>query len=246
MINFNRSLGRRAPSDWEHVDKYPLTASRLEEITAPRPIVIGVNWYTNFDHPVQDAQGHYWIGRGNLGSIRGGHCVCLKPKNARDSNQRWEFYNQGDEGACVGFGVSRMMTFFNGKLYLARWLWDKAKEIDEWSDTVPGDDNGTSVRAALDVLRTQGHVVWKNSYESLQTNWQGRDQLVGKPAEGIAANRWITSMDDALQVLGYTGLDYVDICNSWGRDYPHLVRMPVTTLETLWKEDGEIGVATDR
>lgn len=242
----DRPLGRRVPTDWTHVDKYPLTAPRLEEITAPRPIVIGVNWYSNFDRPVKDAQGNYWIGQGDLGRARGGHCVCLKPKGARDSAQRWDFYDQGAEGACVGFGSSRMMTFFNGKLYLARWLWDKAKLIDEWSDTTPGDDNGTSVRAALDVLRTQGHVPYVDKYAPLQTNWQERDKLVGKPAEGITANRWITSIDDALQVLGYTGLDYVDVVNSWGRNYPHLVRMPVTTLETLWKEEGEIGVATDR
>jgi hypothetical protein len=194
----------------------------------------------------ENPQGHYWIGKGDLGRIRGGHCVCLKPKSARDSVQRWQFYDQGAEGACVGFGASRMMNFFNGKLYLARWLWDMAKKIDEWSDTNPGDDNGTSVRAALDVLRTQGHVPYTDKLAPMQTDWQRRDELVGKPAEGIAANRWITSMDDALQVLGYTGLDYVDVLNSWGTSYPHLVRMPVTTLERLWREDGEIGVPTDR
>jgi hypothetical protein len=240
------SLGRRVPTDWEHYDKYPLSAPLLAEITAPRPVVIGVNWYSNFDNPVQDSNGHYWIGRGNLGSIRGGHCVCLKAKSARDSVKRWEFYNQGAEGACVGFGASRMMTHFNGKLYLARWLWDRAKEIDEWSDTNPGDSDGTSVRAALDILREKGHVPYKDELASLQTDWQARARITATYKEGINANRWIRSMDDCLQVLGYSKFDYVDILNSWGRSYPHLVRMPVTTLERLWREDGEIGVPTDR
>ena len=244
-------LGRRAPTDWEHVDKYPLTAARLDEITTPRPVVIGVNWYSNFDNPVRDSAGHWWVGMGNLGQIRGGHCVCLKPKGVADNTDWWDFYNQGSEGACVGFGSSRMMTLMNRKRYFARWLWDRAKEVDEWSDTVPGDDNGTSVRAALDILRTKGHIPWSYKYAEWNTDgegsdWVPRSKLSPILGEGISANRWINSMDDCLQVLGYTPYDYVDVINSWGRDYPHLVRMPVTTLERLWQEDGEIGVPTDR
>jgi hypothetical protein len=147
---------------------------------------------------------------------------------------------------CVGFGISRMTTILNGgKLYLARWLWDKAKASDEWSDTNPGDDNGTSVRAGLDVLRTQGHVPWRSSYEPLQTDWSKRDELAGSPGEGIKVNRWATSTQDALNALGYGSLDYVDILNSWGLAWPHVVRMPATVLERLRQEDGEIGIVTD-
>jgi hypothetical protein len=241
-----KPLGRRPPTDFSHVEKYPLTAVR-ELVTKPTPVVIGVSWYSEFDDPVKDSQGHYWIARdGKLTKVRGGHCVCLKPKGARDSEQRWIFYDQQAEGSCVGFGSSRMMSFLNGKLYLARWLWDQAKKIDEWADTNPGDDDGTSVRAALDVLRTQGHVAYKPSMDPLQTDWRKRDQLIGSAAEGISANRWITSIDDCLQVLGYGGLDYVDVLNSWGKSWPHVVRMPATVLERLWKEDGEVGVVTDR
>jgi hypothetical protein len=139
-----------------------------------------------------------------------------------------------------------MMTHFNGKLYLARWLWDRSKEIDEWSDTNPGDSDGTSVRAALDILRTKGHIPYTDKLAPLQTDWRERAKLTAVYKEGINANRWIRSIDDCLEVLGYQGLDYVDILNSWGRSYPHLVRMPATTLERLWREDGEIGVPTDR
>ena len=104
------------------------------------------------------------------------------------SMPRWahDFYDQGAEGACVGFGSSQMMSILNHRRYDARWLWNAAKMIDEWPDTNPGDDNGTSVRAAMDVLRTQGHV---------RETAAGHDEPVN-PADGIAANRWATSVDD--------------------------------------------------
>jgi hypothetical protein len=225
------SLGRRPPTDFTHVERYPLTAAPT--LLKPTPVVIGVNWYAAFDDPQQDSSGRYWIARGyrpggSLGRIRGGHCVCLKPKGVNDSVRRQVFYDQGVQGSCVGFGISRMMTILNGgKLYLARWLWDKAKAQDEWAETNPGDDEGTSVRAGLDVLRR-------------------RDQLAGSPGEGIAVNRWATSTQDALNALGYGAFDYVDVLNSWGRSWPLMVRMPATVLDRLRQEDGEIGIVTDR
>lgn len=222
------ALGRRAPRDFAHVDRYPLT---LE--TAPRrptPVVIGVNWYENFDTP-QDK----WIGRGELGAVRGGHCVCLLPRGVSDPLAWWTFYNQGAEGACVGFGCSRMMSLLNRYRYDARWLWDEAKRVDEWPETNPGDDNGTSVRAALDVLRTQGH-------RRVRKNGSTPPGL----ADGIARNRWAATADEALQVLGTPERDYVTVLNSWGRDFPHKVRMPAETLDRLIREDGEVGLVTDR
>ena len=95
-------LGRRPPTDWTHVDKYPLMASMVP--AKPTPVVIGVNWYVEFDNPVKDDQGHSWIARdGKLSKVRGGHCVCLKPKGHSDPDAWWNFYDQGTEGACVGF-----------------------------------------------------------------------------------------------------------------------------------------------
>jgi hypothetical protein len=96
-----------------------------------------------------------------------------------------EFYDQGREGACVGFSSSEMMTYLNRRRFDARWLWNEAKKIDPWPDTNPGDDNGTSVSAAMDVLRAQGHVYIKH----------GVDQTVN-PQWGIAENRWATTVDD--------------------------------------------------
>src|SRR4051812_16707333 len=97
-------LGRRPPSDWKHVDKYPLTAATAP--AKPTPVVLGVNWYVEFDKPEKDAQGHHWIARsGKLSTVRGGHCVCLKPRGSADPDGWWDFYNQGEEGACLKPGT---------------------------------------------------------------------------------------------------------------------------------------------
>jgi hypothetical protein len=164
--------------------------------------------------------------------VRGGHCVCLKPKGSNDPDAWWDFYNQGEEGACVGFGISRLASQLNRKTYDGFWLYHEAQKVDEW----PGEDyDGTSVRAGLDILRKRGHCVVKDGKTALEAL-----------GEGIKANRWARSVDDVLTTLGYDGLDYVDVLNSWGRSYPHLTRMPATVLERLWKEDGEVGLVTDR
>lgn len=106
-------------------------------------------------------------------------------------------WDQGREGACVGFGCSMMLSIINEyqarkslvkpyvHTYNARWLWNEAKKIDQWPDTNPGDDNGTSVRAAMDVLRDQGHVRIKRRV----------DQPVALD-QGIQENRWATTVDD--------------------------------------------------
>jgi hypothetical protein len=244
-------LGRVAPPDWEHYEKYPLTAATTP--TDPVPVAIGVNWYTNFDNPVYKS-GRWWIGLDSkrLGSVRGGHCVCLEPgdspsRTLQDINSWWDFYNQGAEGACVGFGSSRMMSLLNRKKYNAWWLWDLAKSVDQWTDTNPGDDNGTSVRAACQILANNGHVTWDKSQDSL--TYQSRDRLAGSPAEGISVYRWANTVDQVRDVLKAPEQDKagaVRILNSWGRDYPHRVWMPYATLDRLIQEDGEVALITDR
>jgi hypothetical protein len=41
------------------------------------PCAIGVNWYGNFDVPVQLADKSWWIGSQHLGRLRGGHCLTI-------------------------------------------------------------------------------------------------------------------------------------------------------------------------
>lgn len=257
-------LGRLIPDDFEHVEKYPLTAGLVPE--KPVPVALGVNWYSNFDNPVKKGN-RWWIGLDskNLGSIRGGHCICLEPGDElnpdgtiktrlQDSATWYQFYDQGHEGACVGFGSSRMMSLLNRKRYFARWLWDRAKQADDWSDTNPGDDNGTSVNAAMKVLASSGHVAWKSTYESMNTDGESGDAyprsgLVGSVSEGISAYRWARSADEVHAALkspvsNKTGA--VRVLNSWGSGYPSVVWMPDETLQRLISEDGEAAVVTDR
>ncbi|MGI8406230.1 MAG: hypothetical protein ACR2OE_15975, partial [Thermomicrobiales bacterium] len=63
------------------------------------------------------------------------------------------------------------------------------KAIDEWPDTNPGDNNGTSVRAGMDVLRTLGHRRLRKTGET--TN----------PLEGILRNEWATQTDQVRQCI---------------------------------------------
>jgi hypothetical protein len=231
-------LGRRPPSTWVHVDKYPLTVASLPQL--PVPVVLGVNWYSDFDQPqpvtLPGIRKAWMIGRdaNNLGRIRGGHCVCVKPAGMRDLTPWWMFYDQGAEGACVGFGSSRAMTLLNRRRYDARWLYHEAQKIDEW----PGEDySGTSVRAGMDVLRDVGHC-----------RVRGRNSDPANPAEGISANRWATSVDEVrtcLQSPYHDRIGAVPILNSWGRSYPHTVWMPYETLARLIREDGEATIIVD-
>lgn len=227
-------LGRRAPISWEHVEKYPLSALRTAEIPVARPVTIGINWYSNFDSPVKKGT-RWWVGLGDLGQIRGGHCVCLKTSKYSDLTSWWDFYNQGRQGACVGFGSSRMMSLMNRKRYDARWLWDEAKIVDGYPDTNPGDDEGTTVDAAMKILAAKGHLRSGSSLPSL--------------GEGIAAYRWATTVDEVRSVLLtplHDTLQAVPMLNSWGRVYPHVVWIPYVVLERLMNEDGEVAIVTDR
>jgi hypothetical protein len=185
-------LGRRTPTDFEHVEKYPITA--LPVIPKRTPVAIGVNWYPAFDNPVKGSQSAYWVNEipGHQ-APRGGHCVCLLPQGWEDPVAWWIYYNQVNEGKCVGEGCSRMMSLLNRKRYDPTWLWNEAKKVDEWPDTNPA-----------------------------------------------------TKADQVLELLGIPTLDYVRFLNSWGTGYPHITRMPATTLQRLLDEDGEACIVTDR
>lgn len=246
-MNIN-PLGRRTPSDFKHVTKYPFSA--LLDSTS-----------------------------------------MVVEKKLKLPTWHWQ-HDQGNEGACVGFGTSMMMSILNEQqardtstkplkhMYDCRWLWNEAKLVDEWSDTNPGDDNGTSVRAACDVLRAQGHVLTR-----------GKKRLSPNPSEGIQVNRWARSVDEirtainkniplSIGVNWYSNFDQpktlnkenwigkgelgsirgghclclygasdkreaVILKNSWGKNYP-LVWMPYKTLERMISEDGEFALVTDR
>lgn len=245
-------LGRFIPDDWRHVERYPLTALAEEERPSRTPVVIGVNWYREMDNPEQDeTSGEYFLARGgadSLTKVRGGHCVCLEPGGEPDIEEWHAFYDQGREGACVGFGWSRCMTILNGgQLYAARWLWDRAKERDEWPETNPGDNDGTSVRAAAEILVGAGHVDWKLTYHD--DDHVERANYQPDQSDGINTFRWARTVDEVHQALGNPRADElgaVPILNSWGVNYPQRVWLPDDVLDRLIREDGEIAIPTDR
>jgi hypothetical protein len=106
-----------------------------------------------------------------------------------DLRRYFGYYDQGKEGACVGFGTSWAMTILNRALYAARHFYLHVQTVDPFDDTPPGE--GTTVAAAMDVLRKVGH--WRLVYDR-----KTRQHVITGPleAEGIAANKWATSVDE--------------------------------------------------
>jgi hypothetical protein len=242
-----KALGRKIPTDFTHVEKYPLRAAQLA-VMKPQPVVVGINWYSDFDSPVKKGR-MYWVGLNakKLGYVRGGHCVCMPHLTTADATGWQLFYNQGEEGACVGFGSSRAMSLLNRKQFNPWWLWDLAKTVDEWAETNAGDGEGTSVRAAMDILRTLGHVPWAKEMKDLA--WQERDKLTALAAEGISENRWALKIDDLFSVLqneAYKKRGAIPFLNSWGLSYPHVTWMPCETWDRLMQEQGEFTMITDK
>lgn len=223
-------FGRLVPTDWEHVEKYPL---RVSLVVKPTPVVLGVNWYRSMSNPEKDTSGRWWI-KGISGPLDGGHAICVKCAVLTDPLGWWDFYDQPD-GSCVGFSESRAMSLLNRTRYNAHWLYEEAQKIDEW----PGENyEGTSVRAGFEILRQRGH-------RRLINGVTGPERL----EDGVAAYRWATSVADihgAIQMPLADSLNGVPLLNSWGRSYPHIVWLWDEDLDRLLNEDGEAAVVVDR
>lgn len=234
----------RLPSDTtEHLERYPLTAATMP--AEPRPMVAGVNWYSNFDSPVLERRGVIktaWIGRGDLGRVRGGHAIMLPVEGFRDPTPWWDYYNQGDEGRCVEFATLRMLSqLYRTKFDLTRKaLYFDAQREDEWpGGEYPGGSpsySGTSVRAALEVVRRAGAIAKPRRGavpETPSAKW------------AVKEYRWATSWDDVRAALGVPdGEAGVPFLNSWGRAFPHVTRITDEAGARLLAEDGELGIVT--
>lgn len=234
-------LGRLAPTDFDHFEKYPLRALKTSERPTDVPVVLGIDWFPTYDSPVRGSDGRWRVRPADGRASRGGHAIVLKPKRANDPASWWTFYDQSapgpvDGSGCTGFSSSRAMSLLNRKRYSGSWLYSSAKLIDEWPGT---DYEGSSVRAAFEVLRTQGHVRIIG----------GREVRPPALSEGIAAYRWALSADEIVAALGYPkSTTEVPWLNTWGRNgYPHIVYVPVEELERhLVEWGGEAGIVTDR
>ena len=236
-------LGRLTPPDFRHVEKYPLAAAPITNA----PVVIGIPWFSNFDHPVLVSDGSYWIGRGPLGYVRGGHCVCLEPVfdpqrvgHEHDTLTFYRWFDQGVEGACVGFGCSRAMALDQRHRLDGFWLYDQARKLE---GRFP-DGEGANVRSGLEILRTKGHVIPAPPAQRVCS--RGEADRAPDVRLGISAYRWATSVAEVLAALGTPTLDYVTVLQSWGTSYPQRVKMPATVLARLLAQDGEAGVVVPR
>lgn len=137
-------------------------------------------------------------------------------------------YDQGTEGACVGFACSWMMSIFNRRLYDACRLYQEAQRVDEWDDTPPGE--GTSVRAGLDVLRALGH--WVKPHRAPFAD-------LADPAHGIHENRWATTVDEVRTAIAL-GCPVVLGVN-WYSNFDRPDRVPRRGLVEHWIGRGDLG-----
>lgn len=235
------ALGLVRPPDTRHLELFPLSAVKTP---VGVPVPLGVNWYTSFDSPKKLADGSYHLpdaSKESLGTVRGGHCFSTVPLSqvVHDTNARWTFYNQAQEGACVGFGLSRMQTILNGgELYDGFWLYDEARRAE---DNYPAGE-GSTVRAGCKVLVSEGLRAQKG--QSVCTREVGDGPPV--KLDGIGAYRWASTAEEVCKALNRLNAHAIPFENNWGRDYPKEVWMPVATLERLLQEEGEAAVVTDR
>lgn len=232
-------LGARLPDEKPYVEKYGLTPATIP--STAQPGVLGIPWYSSFDTPKLDGL-RYWIGRSsNLGYVRGGHAICVQPGDASalDMWLWWKFYDQLNEGACVGFSLSRALSLMNRSRYDGFWLYREAQKIDPWDDTPPAE--GTSVDAGCQILKNRGH----RRYDATTGRF-----LTENIVSGIGEYRWATSVDDIHAFLKHPTADKlgaVPLLNSWGTKYPRKVWMPDETLDrVVFQENGECVVLTDR
>lgn len=150
-------------------------------------------------------------------------------------------HDQGAEGACVGFGGAMLVAIMNSaqrrsegvtRGYTVRydpwWLWDRSKERDQWPDTNPGDSNGTSVRASMDVLRDIGAV-------RIDREGKKRWGTEPDPLAGIQTNRWATAVDEMREAI--SGGTPISIGVNWYRNFD----APVKEGRDFWIGRGELG-----
>jgi hypothetical protein len=126
-----------------------------------------------------------------------------------------------------------MMTLLNRARYDAPWLYYSAQDDAGQPHNAMA---GTYVRSGGRVLRDAGHKT---------PAWQAP-----RLTQGISAYRWATSIDEINSVLGspnQVAQGAFNLLNSWGRAYPHIVRLPFELANTLlFRENGECMVPTDR
>lgn len=235
-----RATGRLVPTNYDHVESYGLNLQ--DHTPAIQPVAPGVNWYTGFDSPVQGSDGLWRVPSKKLGTIRGGHCICLVPPSLleRDTEAFHRFFNQGKEGACEGFGHARRDAIVFGQTFDAFHLYDDGQRIEGTYDRFVSTDEGTTNDAVCQAMKKWG--VHPQDGEVAH-----RANVATEPhPRAESAYRWATTADQILAVLGITDGGEIPFKNSWGDDYPFTTYMDPSVLERLLREGGEADVLTDK
>ena len=136
------------------------------------------------------------------------------------------WYDQGKEGACVGYAFSWMMSVLNRRKYVAMKLYAEAQARDEWDDTPP--ESGTSLIAAATVLLTMGH--WRF--------FRGFERIVGFQ-EGIAEMRWATTVDEIRMALNLGTPVVIGV--NWYRNFDSPVWKGQAVTGGWWIGEGDLG-----
>jgi hypothetical protein len=187
--------------------------------------------------------------------------------------------DQGREGACVGFGCTAeaMASPVRRRFYfadpgselapadpneVARELYRRAQQIDEWEETREGGTEGTSVLAGMKVGQERG---WWSGYAWALNMGELRAALEEGPV--VIGVEWRSGMYDTnrygvvipsgevvgghcLLVTGYSAIrDLYRWRNSWGKGYGINGNgwiMPYDLNRILFQAGGEAAVPTGR
>lgn len=223
------ALGRLVPPDWQHVVKHPFTAATNTGVA----VIGGFNWYEGYDNPTKGRDGRFRVRIS--GGIRGGHCTAFEPADVGEQDA-WAFhvfYDQGQEGACTGFGTSRAISLKTRRRYDGFWVYDDARRIEH---TYP-EGEGAYVRDALKAA-VQWGAHFENSVNCVRTPWNNHT-----PGTQIKSYHWCTSAEQVRIALGYPPtIGEIPLLNSWGTSYPETVYVSLGDVQRLLNEEGEMGV----
>ncbi|MET0604393.1 MAG: hypothetical protein ABW167_20575 [Baekduia sp.] len=117
-------------------------------------------------------------------------------------------HDQGAEGSCVGHATAMERAITNSaqnraaravgikqRRYDPIAIWNEAKVVDGDSSTNPGDDNGTYVRAAYDIMRDHG----PRRVRNMVLNGSVPVPIGAQPPvlrDGADVNRWARTVDE--------------------------------------------------
>lgn len=223
MRDAGKGLGLLPAPDDEHLRKYPLRAAAP---VGNRPVVLGIAWYENDYEPVRKGR-QFYITR-DRGRAVGGHAIPAPVAGTKDRAAWWAFYDQGQEGACAGFAASRERTWAERVRFDGFALYHAGRRVAN----IPANVEGTTLRSVFEVCQTTG------PYVAGKTAPDGRYR--------IGEYRWTQDVDEILAVLGMPAdQNYIELVNSWGKAYPHYVRMDLDELAFRLRGGGEAVVVTD-